>query len=91
MPVSEQWIERQRERKALDLEDVAVRLGIKADDLVDEAKREEILVEYAKVKGKRRGQVHASIQTWRVVWRFMHDRETHGQGHGANPLIGSGA
>jgi hypothetical protein len=88
MPVSEAWIDRQRERKALDLEDIATELGVRADDLTGEDARERILVAYAKRKGKRRGQVHASIKTWRMLWRFMHDRETRGQGNGANPFIG---
>lgn len=64
-----------RERKAVELESIAREMGVAANDLLDEAVRERLLVALAKARGKRRSQVHASTETWRVVWRFMHDYE----------------
>lgn len=87
---SEAWIARQREQKAIELEDIAVEGGIMAADLVDEGVRDRILDVFAQRKGKRRSAVHASVQTWRVVWRLLHDRETRGQGSAPNPFIGQG-
>lgn len=88
---SDAFIQRQRERKAVELEADCVAEGVTAGDLVDEAARDRVLVAYAKRMGKRRSQVHASIETWRVVWRLLHDRETRGQGTDANPFVGNGA
>lgn len=70
-----------RERKAVELEDIARMCGVHAADLVRDDVRAQLLAILSEQRGKR---VTASTETWRVVWRFMHDHET----RGVNPFGG---
>jgi hypothetical protein len=76
---SEEFIRRQRELKAMELEEIAIAEGVTSARLADEDVRKRLRVALAKRRGKPLSQVTVSLDTWRVLWRFMHDRETHGQ------------
>lgn len=76
---SQEWLDRQRMVKAADLELLAMERGLKAADLADEAVREVLRLALAKKRGKRPSQVRVSIDTWRVVWKLLHEQETRGQ------------
>jgi hypothetical protein len=80
-------IERARLMKACEIEEIAVEGGVSAADLSSEDVRENLRKLLAAKRGKRPSQVSVSIDTWRVVWRLLHDRETRGTDHwGADPF-----
>lgn len=68
-------VARAREAKALDLEHFAFLRGYGAADLVRDDVREELLGDLARHRGRTRAQVHASTECWRIVWRYLRDRE----------------
>lgn len=72
----------------MELEDLANAAGITSDRLADPDVREQLRLALAKARGKRPSQVSVSLDTYRVLWRFLHDRETRGQGTGRDPFAG---
>ena len=83
---SQAYIERQRMLKACELEELAVAAGVKAADLMDADVRDKLRRALAEQRGKPYAQVHVSIDTFRVLWRLLHDRETRGRGDFADPF-----
>lgn len=69
------YAERARMEKACALEHHAFLRGRKADDIVRDEVREELLEALAAERGVTRSRVHASVETWRLVWRLLRDRE----------------
>lgn len=69
------YARQKREEKACLLEHFAWQRGYRAVDVERDDVREELLGDLAKHRGKTRSQVSASLDTWRLVWKFLRDRE----------------
>lgn len=68
------YAQRKREEKAVALEYIVRQAGGTSADLVDEDVRKRALKVLAAERGKK--SMTASLTTWRLVWRLMHEQET---------------